>query len=432
MRFTDVLATANQNLWRNKLRSILTILAIFIGAFTIVLTTGINTGVNDYIDKQLESVGGEDYINIVPESVTSNVASQMGIGSNSITEYSPDGNTNNMESISQDDLKKIRSVEGIKSADVYSQINVEYITSKETDKKFNASVNRMPTDTINVDMAYGKMVSLDAGQYQIALAPDYASELGFASDNDAVGNKVAVGVKNIASGKIEEVVAIVTGIQNASIMSMSGSWINNSFYDELYNKQTSGAPEYYKPQAFVATGQLELGLTKEQIHDVKDALLEHGFVVTTLDDEVGMMKTFFDAITIVLTIFGIIALLAAVIGIVNTLFMAVQERTREIGLMKAMGLAPSTIRMIFNLEAILLGFWGSLLGILFGLIMAHVANTAATETFLAGLPGFTLIMLEPFNMIIFTLSITFVAFLAGSLPARRASRLDPIEALRYE
>lgn len=432
MRFTDVLSTANQNLWRNKLRSILTILAIFIGAFTIILTTGINTGVNEYIDTQMQGVGGETHLSIMPKDTMSSVMSQMGMGSNEIVEYNPEKSGSNMAVIDEDDIKAMREISGIKSADTYQMIDVEYIASAETDKKFEITINSMPTDSFDVDMASGRMVSPDAGQLQIALSPDYATKLGFESDKSVVGQKVTIGVKNSATNKISEVKATVTGVQNTSLISMGGSWINKSLATELHNKQTEGLPEQYANRAYFAVAQLEEGLTETQIQNVKDAFSELGFMAMTVEDEVGLIKSFFDAITIVLMLFGVISLIAASIGIVNTLFMSVQERTREIGLMKAMGLSPSTIRSIFNFEAIFLGFWGSLLGILVAYIISNIANNMAAESFLASLPGFTLVVLEPGNLIIFVLLVMVIAFLAGSLPANRASHLDPIEALRRE
>lgn len=432
MKFIDVFRSANENLLRNKGRTILTVVAIFIGAFTIILTSGINTGVNNYIDKQVASAGGEDYLEIMPNSMVDSVMSQMGMGDGGVAEYNPDKTSAVMETISDDDVKSIRAVEGIKSADTYFQVEAEYITSKETDKKFTTSVNRMPTDTINVDMASGKMVSIDAGQYQIALAPDYATELGFESDKEVVGKKITLGIKNTATNKISTIEAVVTGVQNKSILSMSGAWINKSLSDKIHEMQTEGLPAGIADQAYVATAQMDEDLTADEIQGVKDELKEIGFTAQTTEEQVGMIKDFFDAMTTVLILFGVIALLAASIGIVNTLYMSVQDRTREIGLMKAMGLAPSTIRMIFNLEAIALGFWGSVLGVIVAFILGSVANSIAAESFLSSLPGFTLVMFDPINIIVFMLIVMFVAFLAGSLPARRASHLDPIEALRHE
>ena len=89
MKLLDIIRMANANLWRNKSRTLLTILAIFIGAFTIMMTTGINTGVNDYIDKQVASVGAEDYLQIMPASTAAQIESLLS-GSNEVRLYEPD------------------------------------------------------------------------------------------------------------------------------------------------------------------------------------------------------------------------------------------------------------------------------------------------------------------------------------------------------
>lgn len=139
-----------------------------------------------------------------------------------------------------------------------------------------------------------------------------------------------------------------------------------------------------------------------------------------------------DAITYVLIFFGAIALLAASFGIINTLYMAVQERTKEIGLMKAMGMRANRIFMLFSFEAILLGFWGSLIGVLVAMGVGQIINKIASNSFLKDLPGFTLTAFPIVPMLLIMLLIMLIAFLAGTLPARRAAKQDPIAALRYE
>jgi putative ABC transport system permease protein len=134
----------------------------------------------------------------------------------------------------------------------------------------------------------------------------------------------------------------------------------------------------------------------------------------------------------VLNFFAGIALLAASFGIVNTLLMSVQERTKEIGLMKAVGMSRKKLFLIFSTEAILLGFWGSLLGSLAGVGVGKVVNRLATKTFLKDLVGFELTSFPAASIVAIMLIIMLIAFLAGTLPARRASKLDAIEALRYE
>ncbi|MGE5309872.1 MAG: ABC transporter permease, partial [Sphaerimonospora mesophila] len=189
----------------------------------------------------------------------------------------------------------------------------------------------------------------------------------------------------------------------------------------------------YRDQSYFAMAQLKDDwFSDEKVQQVKDDLKELGFTAMTVEDQVGMVKTFFDAVTMILTIFGVIALLAASIGIINTLFMAVQERTREIGLMKAMGLGRGKIFTMFSWEAVMLGFWGAALGVGLAYLIKVIINPLASDTFLSGLPGFTLIEFDPMTLTIIVAIVMTIGFLAGTLPARRASKKDPIEALRYE
>ena len=432
MKLLDILKTANSNLLRNKGRSFLTILAIFIGSFTIILTTGINTGVNNYIDKQMASAGGEGYLEIMPLEVLDLMNSSM-MGGGSVQEYNPDKGRTSLRSITSEDIAKIAEIPGLESVRAWTQVSPEYITSDRTDKKWQLRIFAMPSSSINVDMASGEMVDVNSDQPQIALDEKFVEPLGLTDNESAVGQTVWIAVMNQVTKEISEVSAIVTGIMNPSVISMGSNWTNETLQNKLHNISTAGLPDEYRERSFLATAQIsEDYLSEESIQEIKDKLREMGYTANTIEDSVGMMKTFFDAITIVLLVFGGIALVAASIGIINTLYMAVQERTREIGLMKAMGLSKGKIRLIFSLEAVALGFWGSLIGVVVAYVVSVFANQIAVETFLSGLPGFVLVQFEIIPVIVIIVIVMLIAFLAGTMPARRASKLDPIEALRYE
>jgi putative ABC transport system permease protein len=433
MKLVDVIKSANSNLWRNKGRSLLTILAILIGAFTIIMTTGINTGVNGYIDKQLQSAGGDGYLEIMPSGMLDTMTGSSGMMSNEVAEYNPNSSTAVLEAISQADLDKMADIPGIDFVKPYSPINTKYIAGDNTDKKYVLTASEMPTDTIRVDMAAGQMVDINSLEPQIALPDKYVAPLGFADNAAAVGAKVRVAVTNRITMDTVEREATISGIMNASIVSMGRSWINGAFNDQLQAEVTAGMPEEYASQVNMAFAQVKPDFYgDEQIQVIKDQFRDIGYSAMTVADGVGMIKTFFNAVTTVLTIFGVIALLAASIGIVNTLFMAVQERTREIGLMKALGLGKGKIRLMFSLEAVALGFWGSAVGVVLAYAARLAANSLSEQTFLKDLPGFTLVEFEPMTLLVIVAIVMAIAFLAGTLPARKASKLDPIEALRYE
>lgn len=433
MKFYDMVRMSNSNLWRNKSRTFLTVLAILIGAFTIMMTTGINTGVNDYIDKQVASVGSEDYLQIMPAEMAEQIESLMS-GNNDVKEYTPESDNKVSQVLTDEDIDRIVAVDGIESAKFYTMVSTEYVTNGSADaKKYQMSASIMPTSSMKLDIAAGRDLDMDSNEAEIVLPDKYVEPLGFSSNEDAVGKTVKIGVLEQLTQQIAETDVKIVGVQNASVVGFGSVWINDQAGKQIQDITMAGLPEEYRNQANAIVAQLDDDhISDEAAKEVKDKLSEMGYSSMTLTDTVSMIKTFFDAITTVLTIFGAISLLAAAIGIINTLFMSVQERTREIGLMKAMGLSRSKIFGMFSLEAISLGFWGAAIGLVLAFVARAVINPLAARTFLAGLPGFTLIEFNMIHLVIIVVIVMTIAFLAGTLPARRAANKDPIESLRYE
>ena len=423
MKLYDIIRMANSNLWRNKSRTLLTVLAVFIGAFTIMMTTGINTGVNNYIDKQVAAVGSEDYLQIMPAQMAEQLESLMS-GSNDVREYRPEDNSTTAH----------ESIDGIESAKFYTMVTTDYVTNGEPDaKKYQMSASIMPTASMKLDLATGEDLDMTSDEAQIVLPDKYVEPLGFSSNEDAVGKTIKIGATSQVTQQTSEAEVKIVGVQNASVVGMGSAWMNDKAGELIEDITMAGLPDEYRNQANAIVAQLDDDhIDEEAAQEVKDKLEEMGYSSMTLTDTVSMIKSFFDAITTVLTIFGAISLLAASIGIINTLYMAVQERTREIGLMKSMGLSKAKIFGMFSIEAIALGFWGGILGLIVAYVARAVVNPLASQTFLAGLPGFTLVEFNPLYLVIIIVVVMVIAFLAGTLPARRAAGKDPIEALRYE
>jgi putative ABC transport system permease protein len=432
MKLLDIIKTASSNLMRNKGRTFLTILAILIGSFTIIATSAIRTGVNSYIDTQMEAAGGEGYVEIMPKATMEIMESMMSFGSSGPTEYNPDTNSSEMTVISPADLDKIQQIPGVESAKGARNIEAEYIASDKTDKKYLITPQSLPTTRLTVDIAEGRLIDINGSQPEINLQPGYAEALGYDSDAEIIGQTIELAVTEQATMQTQIVKAKVVGVLNKSIINLGRSWINDKLESQIIDVLYAGMPESYRDMTMFATAEWDASLGDEGLDKIKAELEELGFIGVTIEDQVGMVKSFFDAIILVFTIFGGIALLAASIGIINTLFMAVQERTREIGLMKAMGLGKGKIFLMFSIEAVALGFWGSAIGVGLAYLAKVIVNPVASETFLKDLPGFKLMEFDVLTLVWLVLLVMAIAFLAGTLPARRAAKKDPIEALRYE
>lgn len=434
MKFLDIIRDANANLWRNKIRSFLTILAIFIGSFTIIMNSAINAGVNDFMDKQIANMGGDGYLEMMPTEAYETAMSL--IGSTGPQEYTEDkDNTNASSYIKAEQVEQAKQIEGIKVFNVLPNSSADYITSSKTDKRYRINLN-LVVEGINFDMSNGVSPNTDEnGAFEIAINEDLARALGYENVSEIVNETVQIAVPSnlkcytaIKRSDCQTILDVkVSGTQAPGILSMGGSRANLSLWNRINQLNYEGMPEETN-RSFQATADVE----PDKIEDIKKALEEIGLKAMSVDDEVGMFRTFFDAILIVFNIFGGIALVAASIGIVNTLFMSVQERTREIGLDKALGMSNSKVFLSFSAEAIMLGFWGSVIGVVVSIIIGTVVSGVAHETFLKDFPTFQLAIFEPLSMLTIVTMIMFIAFLAGTLPARKASKKNPIDALRYE
>lgn len=426
MRVRDIIQSASTNLWRNKGRTVLTIVAIFIGAFTISLTTGINMGINSYMDKQINNIGGENQMGISPKAQSSAMG---GLIKNEPQEYQPEkdsggGNTY----LTKKNLESIEKIDGIAKAEPFRQLDVAYVQGVTNKKYLFSAANQ---SGVNMDLQAGRQVRSD-GSYEVNLAPEYVKSLGFDNAKDALNKQVKLAVRSQATGEQEILEATVVGIRNVSVVQQGQSIVNTPLANKIVEIQESGLPDAMKDQYPMGNATMENNLSEKQIERIKEELDEEGFTGATVEDEIGLIRNIINAITGVLILFGAIALVAASFGIVNTLYMSVQDRTREIGLMKAMGLSRFKIFMTFSIEALLIGFWGGLIGVGAAMIVGRALNNVASTTFLEGLTGFQLIQFSYTSIIFIVLMIMLIAFLSGTLPANRAGKLDPITALRYE
>ena len=169
------------------------------------------------------------------------------------------------------------------------------------------------------------------------------------------------------------------------------------------------------------------------IQAVEDGIKKMGFTTFSIADASRGLRQFFGVLYAFLGIFGSLALIVASIGIVNTLVMAILERRREIGIMKAIGASDGDVRKLFFAEAGAMGVLGGVLGVLFGWAIGQAINFG-TNIYLKrqSLPPENF-WAVPWWLVAFAIGFAFVVSLVSGLyPAGRAARLDPVQALRYE
>ena len=170
-----------------------------------------------------------------------------------------------------------------------------------------------------------------------------------------------------------------------------------------------------------------------QVKSVEDAIQALGFTTFSLLDATKSLRQVFAVFDLLLGIFGSLALAVASLGIINTLVMAILERRREIGILKALGAADRDIRRLFFAEAGVMGLVGGILGVALGWLIGS-ALTFGTNVYLRRqeLPPIDLSSI-PWWMVAGAIGFSvLVSLAAGIYPASRAAKLNPVEALRYE
>jgi putative ABC transport system permease protein len=170
-----------------------------------------------------------------------------------------------------------------------------------------------------------------------------------------------------------------------------------------------------------------------QIETIENAIKTMGFGTFSLLDASRSLKLFFTIFDALLFIFGSLALAVATLGIINTLVMAILERRREIGVLKALGAADRDVKQLFFVEAGVMGLFGGILGVGFGWFIGR-ALTWGTNIYLhrQNLPSAHVFSVPWWLVLLSILFSVGVSLAAGLYPASRAARLNPVEALRYE
>jgi putative ABC transport system permease protein len=188
---------------------------------------------------------------------------------------------------------------------------------------------------------------------------------------------------------------------------------------------TGGTPAYTTVEVHVKS--------PTQVQPVEDAIKKMGFNTFSIVDATRSLRQFFAVLDLFLGIFGSLALAVASVGIVNTLVMAILERRREIGIMKAIGASDGDVKGLFFAEAGVMGVFGGFVGVALGWIIGRVINLG-TNVYLKRqhFPP-EQIWFVPWWLVLGAIAFAIVvSLLSGLYPASRAARLDPVQALRYE
>jgi len=424
MKFVDTLKRSSRNLRHSKVRTLLTALAIAVGGFTLSITLAAAAGARSYTDKLVKA-------NFDPHSVfVAKDKAFFGDGSNKPREYSTDlastfGTL--LKQFDQADIAKIKQMPHVTQVIANYDLNAQFITRNTPGAKRYTGALTVYDNAQKPEIKAGKAPQT-LGDNETLLADDYLSVLKFSSAEDAVGKQVVLQVRQLAGGATQQQMLTVVGVTTKSSLSLGfvnpGLYINETQAASLNSFINGGTPLAGKVPTVVVRGD---GASPQ---DLKQQMQKAGYEARTAQDLQQLINQVISVLQGVIVVFGLITLIASFFGVVNTQYISVLERTREIGLMKALGMSRRAVSRLFMVEATWIGFIGAALGSGLAIGVGIALNPWLTKTLNFG--NERLLIFKPLQIIGLIVFLMFVTTVAGLLPARKAAKLDPIEALRTE
>ncbi len=405
MTFYDIAHESWLSISGNKMRSFLTVLGIVIGIMAVVIMVAVGETVQQSITDQFSSLGTNTIM------IRAGAAQSAGVrGGNRMTLTMDD-----VQYLSQlPDVAAVSPVENSSAQVVYG--NKNWATSMVGVYPGYATVQ-------NIEMEYGTFIDMsgvrNAATYAV-IGPDTAEELGMPKNPvgeiirvrntplTVIGVTKAKGESGMGSQDDMIIVPITTLKKRitGSRFPNSVNMISLKLYQDSDNN--------------IATEQITALL--RQRHKLKDGAADD-FQITDMKQVMETMETVSSYLTLLLVAIAAVSLLVGSIGIMNMMLVSVAERTREIGIRKAIGAQESTIITQFLSESIMISFIGSMFGLVLGVGLSQ------------GIGRFVLHYNVPFSIwpVIVSVSVAIVVGLvSGVVPAIKAAKLNPIDSLRYE
>ncbi|HRY60080.1 MAG TPA: ABC transporter permease [Patescibacteria group bacterium] len=413
MKITNTIRISLAGLKANKLRSALTILGIVIGITSIILVVSIGNGAQGLILGEIQSMGSRT-LTVEPGKPSGGLSDSM------MTFFQQSLKENDLES-----LKKKANVPHLQSIIpiVFTSDNINF--GNEVLSATILGSSEKIFDFYKIIPAEGSLFTEDdvKGKTDNCVIGSKIKEKLF-GNIDPVGQKIRVKNKTLRIvGVLPEKGGGFSFNYNSAIMAPYTTIKDYVLSQKYYNEFIVEVDQ----DKYIDQTVQDIQITLRNNHNITDPEKDD-FNVQTQKDLMKTVGTVTTVMTLFLALVAAISLLVGGVGIMNVMFISVTERTKEIGLRKALGATNSDILNQFLFEAIYLTLAGGLLGILFGSLFSYVASIGLSQA-LSSNWAFSF----PISAALMGIGVSaFIGVVFGIYPAYSASKKNPIEALRYE
>lgn len=456
MSLIDLIRRSARSLKSAKARTLLTAFAISVGTYALTLTLAASNGAQNFVNNTIAD-------NFDPaELIIANDDSVLnGRSGDEPQEYDPDftesssnsGATIQVKKLTSEDIELIKNIDGVEYVRENIDLNFRYIKREGTKKFVATAQGKSPAQKF--DLLAGEVAKDGPSKGGLILPEQFLEALEFEDADSAIGEEVTVAIQKplsedeigeiIFKGGTQEDIAratqdslekktfVIEAVRKKPTSSQPGTelymYINQADVRKLDDIASKGTDDYQR--YLYAFARVEGGEDPDKLEAVQNKIKDKGFVVQSVAETQEFLTQIIDILEGIVAAFGFIAVIASVFGIINTMYISVIQRTREIGLMKALGMRRRDIGRLFRFEAALIGLLGGLIGAAGALATGTALNPYINDAL--GLDsGDELLRFDYQQIIILILILIVISIIAGWLPSRKATKLDPIVALRTE
>ncbi|WP_234117455.1 ABC transporter permease [Clostridium hydrogenum] len=436
MKLNDSVKMAFSDLSRRKLRTALTSFGIAIGAILVIAMSGLGQGIQTITNDEIKQMDTFRDITVKP---------QQDLGS---------GKTKDKK-IDQDALNKFKDIKDVSG--VTASINTT-VTDTKLDGKAGKTVN-IKGDNLNFNMfmegeknqlktnkkkfkKYGDSYIVAGSEIKqgdntsVLVGQGYLNKIGIKNYKSVIGKTIEIKVQ---LPKMQGLVQKQPLVINAKVVGV----VNKGFNDGenmiiTADEMAAKIQEYYmNSKDYINTKGYDSvtveAKSMDSVSKVNKEIKKMGYVTVSQEGYADRMNAVLIIFKVLLMAAGVVVLLVASIGVINTMSMAVYEKTKSIGIMKAQGASRGNIRTMFVVQSGSLGFVGAASGAVIAIVGGAIANKIIVANNIGGIEkGMNLIDIR-ISTVVFTIVFTVaVAMIAGLVPAGKAAKLNPVDSLRCE